>query len=130
LLAGIIFGFLACGNAHHANSAIRHNIFGVCLRLLSSSLPDLCIQSAWILGNLACESTAYATKFINAGVPEKLVETLKSYIETDRTSANTPQTATIVWAINSLEKGGPYLLDEQLVRSSFLHGFFWILTVV
>jgi hypothetical protein len=119
LQAGVIFGFLACGNAHHANSAIRQNIFGTCITLLSSPLPDLCIQSAWILGNLACESPAYATKCISAGVPEKLVENIKSYIEMDRSSTNTPQTATIIWTINSLEKGHPYLLDENLVRPFF-----------
>lgn len=119
LLAGVIFGFLACGNAHHANSAIRQNISGVCLRLLSSPLPDQCVQSAWILGNLACESTAYATSFINGGVPEKLLESIKHYIDVDRSSANTPQTATIIWTLNSLEKGGPYLLAENLVRPPF-----------
>ena len=119
LLAGVLFGFLACGNAHHANSAIRQNISGVCLRLLSSPLPDQCIQSAWILGNLACESTAYATSFISAGVPEQLVRSIKHYIDVDRSSTNTPQTATIIWTLNSLEKGGPYLLDENLVRPPF-----------
>ena len=121
LQAGVVFGFLACGNAHHANSAIRQNIFSDCIRLLSSPLPDLCVQSAWILGNLACESPAYATKFFRAGVPEKLVEAVKSYIELDRSSTNTPQTATIIWTINSLERGAPYLLDERLVRPSFLY---------
>lgn len=121
LQAGVIFGFLACGNAHHANSPIRQNIFGTCLTLLSSPLPDLCIQSAWILGNLACESPAYATKLIIAGVPEILAKTLKGSVEMDRASTNTPQTATIVWTINSLERGAPYLLEEHLVRPSFHH---------
>ena len=48
-----------------------------------------------------------------------LVETLKRCIDTNRSSTNTPQTATIIWTINSLEKGGPYLLDENLVRLPF-----------
>ena len=130
LQAGIVFGFLACGNAHHANSAIRQSIFSTCIRLLSSPLPDLCIQSAWILGNLACESPAYATTFISAGVPEKLIEAVKGYIEADRSSTNTPQTATIIWTINSLERGAPYLLDEHLVRLSSFHVFSYVLTIV
>ena len=109
---------------------MRQNIFGTCLRLLSSPHLDLCIQSAWILGNLACESTVYATRFITAGVPEKLVETIKGCIAIDRASTNTPQTATIIWTINSLAKGDPYLLDEKLVRPSFLHVFSHMLTAV
>ena len=60
-----------------------------------------------ILGNFPCESSAYATAFISAGVPERRVENIKHYISVDRSSTDTLQTATIVWTLNSLEKGGP-----------------------
>ena len=106
---------------------LRQNISGACLGLLSSPLPDLCIQSAWILGNLASESPACATNLLSAGVPEKLSKTIKGYIEVDPASANTPQTATILWTINSLEKADPYNFDRSLVRPSCLSDFSYIL---
>lgn len=108
-LAGVIFGFLACGETRHATIAFNSGIIPICIERLSSPDLEARIKSAWILGNLAADETECAETLTDQGVLNIMVEQMEIITNANEISAHGPYATMLLWAINHFLKSAPNL---------------------
>lgn len=118
-LAGIVFGFMACGATRHATIAFNSGIVPVCIERLSSQDMEARIKSAWILGNLAADETECAESLMNQGVLDIMVEQMEVITNANEISEYGSYSTMLLWAINHFLKSAPNLTPA--IVSNSLH---------
>ncbi|KAG8842133.1 hypothetical protein FRC20_004616, partial [Serendipita sp. 405] len=114
--AGIVFGFLSCGDTRHATIAYNSGILTECIDRLSSGDLDTRVKNAWILGNLAADETECAVTLLSKGVLNIMVDQLAAMTTSNDISTYIQYSTMLLWAINHFLKSAPELPTPLILR--------------
>ncbi|KAG8841244.1 hypothetical protein FRB91_005211, partial [Serendipita sp. 411] len=114
--AGVVFGFLSCGDTRHATIAYNSGILTECIDRLSSGDLDIRVKNAWILGNLAADETECAVTLLSKGVLNIMVDQLAAMTTSNEISTYIQYSTMLLWAINHFLKSAPELPTPLILR--------------